>query len=240
MGILNYDFKIQNCDVGEKNALTNKGFQRIMQEAAITASQTVGYGPNNISQTRLFWVILNWKLQVFKRPKWNDTITIKTWPRNMIKCYSCRDYEAYDSENNLIAIASSKWALLSMDTGIMRIPQGLAGEYQCVDKSVFEEPLEKIAEPENSICTFEYKVQIRDLDTNNHVNNTIYLDYAVEALPKEVYENNDFKNVEIMYKHEAKAGNTIIGLYTELENNVHLVTIKSKVDNTLHAIIKLY
>ena len=240
MGILNFDFNIPICDVGVKNELTNKGFQRIMQEAATVASQSCGYGPNNVGTTRLFWVILNWKLEVYKRPKWNDKITIKTWPKDMIRCYSCREYEAYDEKDNLIAIASSKWALVSLDKGVIRIPEELEKDYQCINISVFTAPLEKLTEPESSKCTFEYVVQKRDLDTNNHVNNTIYLDYAVEALPKEVYENNDFKNIEIMYKHEAKAGDKILGLYKELENNIHMITIKNKEDNKLHAIIKLY
>lgn len=96
MGILAYEYNISNGDVGEKNKLTNQGFLRLMQEAAITASQSVGYGPNTALQTRIFWVILNWKLKVFSRPKWNDKVTVKTWPRHMVKCYSCRDFEMYD------------------------------------------------------------------------------------------------------------------------------------------------
>ena len=70
--------------------------------------------------------------------------------------------------------------------------------------------VEKLKEPEISEITFDYIVQRRDVDTNHHVNNLHYLDYAYEALPNDVYINNDFKNVEIMYKHEAKLGDNII------------------------------
>jgi len=211
-----------------------------MQEAAITASQSVGYGPNNVDETRLYWVMLTWQLKVNFRPKWNDKITIKTWPRSMVKCSSFREFEAYDEKGNLIAIASSKWALIHIENGISRIPQELEAKYNCVDKALFDKPLDKISEPENSVCSFEYIVQRRDLDTNNHVNNTIYLDYAYEALPKEVYKNENFKTVEITYKHEAKAGDTIMCFYKKLENNEHVITIKNKQDNKIHAIVKLY
>jgi len=43
-----------------------------------------------------------------------------------------------------------------------------------------------------------------------------------------------------MYKHEAKLGDNIVGLYSKAENNEHIITMKGKETNTLHAIIKLY
>ena len=73
-----------------------------------------------------------------------------------------------------------------------------------------------------------YKVQRRDIDTNKHVNNLIYLDYAYEALPSEIYENYNFSNIEIMYKHEAKLGDTLSLFYTNTEENEHIITIKNK------------
>ena len=158
----------------------------------------------------------------------------------MIKCCSHRDFEVYDEKGKLIAIASSKWVLVSLDKGVIRIPKELEQQYGCVDKALFDKPLDKIPEPENSVCTFEYNVQRRDLDTNHHVNNTVYLDYAYEILPKEVYEKEDFKNVEIMYKHEAKAGDTLLGFYKKLETNENIAVIKNKDTNALHSIIKLY
>lgn len=140
----------------------------------------------------------------------------------------------------IIAIASSKWVLVSVDTGIMRIPKEMEEKYDCVDKSLFDEPLDKIKEPETSDLVLKYSIQRRDIDTNHHVNNTIYLDVAYEAIPQNIYEKNEFNNVEIMYKHEAKLGDVINCFYSEPENNEHIITIKNKEDDKLHVIVKLY
>lgn len=43
-----------------------------------------------------------------------------------------------------------------------------------------------------------------------------------------------------MYKHEAKLGDTILLFYFRTENDEHIVTIKDKKDEKLHAIVKLY
>ena len=80
----------------------------------------------------------------------------------------------------------------------------------------------------------------RDIDTNNHVNNLYYLDYALEALPEEVYNKFKFPNVEIMYKHEAKLGDTLSIFYSEIEKNSFVITVKDKEGKNLHAIVKLF
>ena len=54
---------------------------------------------------------------------------------------------------------------------------------------------------------------------NAHVHNINYLNYAYETLPDEVYENNIFNNIEIMYKRQIKLGDKIVCLYTKEENN---------------------
>lgn len=86
----------------------------------------------------------------------------------------------------------------------------------------------------------DYTVQRRDIDTNHHVNNLYYLDYAYEALPLEVFKNNKFSNVEIMYKHQATLGDTLSLFCAHTSNNEYIISIKDKIDGKLHAIVKLY
>lgn len=49
-----------------------------------------------------------------------------------------------------------------------------------------------------------------------------------------------FENMEVAYKHEAKLGDAISCFYSKSENNEHIVTVKNKETNVVHAIIKLY
>ena len=58
-------------------------------------------------------------------------------------------------------------------------------------------------------------------------------------LPEEIYEKDEFNNIEIMYKKQIKLNNEIKCLYTK-EQEQSIVTIKSADNKLLHAIIKLY
>lgn len=242
MDIYTKNFSVNFSDVGENNRLTNKGILRLMQEVSGIHSDSLGYGVNDTPRTGLAWLILNWKLKVFSRPKWNTSLTLKTWARWQKSLYSCRDIEIYDDENNLVAVATSKWILFDVSKqSIFKITPEVRDKFPVFEKSVFEgESIEKLREPENSNFVYEYKIQRRDIDTNHHVNNLNYLDYAYEALPEDVYSSMDFSNVEIMYKHEAKLGDIISVFYSHTEKGEHIVTIKDKDRKNLHAIIKLY
>lgn len=242
MNIYSQNFSVNFSDVGENNQLTNKGILRLMQEIAGINSDLHGYGLNQTPTTKLAWIILNWNLKVFSRPKWNTRLTINTWTRSKNPLFSYRDLEIYDNNNNLVAIATSKWVLFNIEKNtISKIPPEVEEKFECIDKCVFKDKVtERLKEPENSEFVSEYTILRRDIDTNHHVNNLNYLDFAYEALPKDIYDSTFFANVEIMYKHEAKLGDTLLLFYAYTPNDEHIITIKNKNDNKIHSIIKLY
>ncbi len=188
------------------------------------------------------WIILNWKLKVFFRPKTNTKLLVNTWARSENPLFFYRDFEILDENNTLVAKASSKWVLFDVNKkSITKIPKEAKEKYTYVEKFAFQEQWnEKLKEPQNSMFIMDYKVQRRDIDTNHHVNNLYYLDYAIEALPEEIYNTCNFSNVEIMYKHEAKLGDTLSLFFVKGENNEYIVTIKDENKKNLHAIVKFY
>ena len=202
-------YTVGNRDVGKTNKATNKAMLKYLENIACSHSDVVGYGINTIEQTGVVWILLDWKFKVIERPIYGQTIKVKTWSRKMEKCYAYRDFEIYDENQNKIAIATTKWVLLDANTRkIQRISEEIGAKYNQENKQVFEEEIEKIHEPENEEISIELKTRRTDIDINNHVNNLNYLDFALEVLPEEVY-NQDLKNIRITYKHQTEPGETI-------------------------------
>ena len=242
MAVFTYNYKIKYSDVDKNNKLTLKSLVDTLQEAAIGHSENSGYGVNDIEETHLAWLLLDWKVQIISSPHSNESITVKTWPRSFDKLYSYRDFEVYDTNNNLIAIASSKWFAIDTETKRIRklTPQIAEAYGEPISKSVFENAFkEKFKVPDELKLNFNYQVQRRDIDTNGHVNNLNYIDYALETIDGNIFNNIKFNNLEITYKKEIKP-KEIIKCYYSFEENKHIVTIKSKDDSTVHAIVKLY
>ena len=82
-------------------------------------SASIGLGLNDFNNTNLTWALINWKLQFINSCKYAENLTVKTWARNACKIYSYRDFEVYDSNNNLLAIATSKWVLIDITKNSM-------------------------------------------------------------------------------------------------------------------------
>jgi len=239
MAIFEHNFNFSIRDINKNVELSNKAILSFFEDIGGYHSDIAGYGLKDIEETKISWVLLHWKLKILKKIKYGDSINIKTWSRGAMRACCYRDYELYNEKGELCAIATSKWTLIHLEKGLMRITDDLINKYQTENKCVFDDfSFEKIKEPENYSSVFEYTVQRRDIDINNHMHNLCYLDLAYETLPEEVYENYSFDNVEIMYKSGALLGETVICYYSYYDDN-HYVTIKSKNDNTLHAIIKL-
>lgn len=242
MAIFTYNYKIKYSDIGTDKKITLKALVDTLQQAAILHSDSAGYGVNDIPNTHLAWLLLNWKVEIKSYPILNDTITIKTWPRIFDKLYSYRDFEVYDKNNNIIAIASSKWFAVDTYTKkIRKLTSEITNAYGGItEKNVFETTFsEKITIPEELKLNFNYKIQRRDLDTNKHVNNLHYIDYALETLPEDIFNNTTFNKLEILYKKEIKY-NEKINCYYSFEDNKHIITIKNSDNSIIHAIVKLY
>lgn len=241
MATFEHKFEIRFRDIGKGNKLTNKSLLSCLEDCGTMHSEQAGYGVNNISQTGVTWVILNWKVRIFKRPVYGESILVKTWSRDSVKFYTFRDFEVYNEQNELIAIATTKWVLMDAKTmSLTRITEDMIKHYKPDTKRIFENEAEigKLNIPTEFSSVTTYTIQRKDIDINKHVHNTTYLDFAYEALPEEVYEHANINNFEVMYKKEIKLGETIKCFYTKIDNS-HYVVIKTEDEKFIHCVIRL-
>lgn len=228
---------------GIHNVLTNKSFLSLMENLAGAHSAYCHFSFADIAKDNLSWIILSWRLKVYRRPKADEKITIKTWGRFFNKIFVLRDFKVIDSQGNVCAIASSKWCLIDTLRGkIAKLPENLDETYHgFVNESVFDDnEMLKIPVPTSDCVSKDnYKIRRFDLDINRHVHNLNYLNFAYELLPLDVYDGKELNNLEIIYKKEIKYGETIHS-FLYIEDNVYTIVIKNEDESIIHAIVKLY
>lgn len=241
MAIIEKKYQINISHVRKTNSLSNRGILDLLESIACYHSDKVGYGMANIHETNSTWVLLHWKVQVFKRLPYLQNVIVKTWARPCSKVSTLRDFEIYDENHTLLCKASSKWAFIDLTTNhIAKITPELLQLYAPEEKSVFaEDDIAKLRLPElpASPC-FTFPILRKDIDVNHHMHNTFYLDYAYEALPQNIYESDEANYFEIMYKTGATLGNQVNCYYVQEEAS-HFIVMKSLDNSQLHAIIKL-
>ena len=233
-------FKMGLKDIDKNNLLKNRAILEYLENIGSFHSDVAGYGAEYTGKTGIAWVVLGWKLKVLKRPQYGQELEIHTWAKLGSKVATFRDFEIYDNNQNLCAIATSKWTMVDIRKGkITKIDDEVINAYKVESKNVFQKlELEKLKIPSNFDYKTEYTVKRKDIDINGHMHNLYYLDLAYEALPEEIYEKRPFDNVNIQYKKEIKLGEKVICKYAKVENKYN-VTIFSEDEKNVHAIVEL-
>lgn len=220
--------------------VSNKAILTYLEDIAGIHSNIIGCGLNDVPESKHTWIILGWKVHIYNRPIYGETIKIKTWSKPMKNCCALRDFEIFNKDSELIGIATSKWVYLEKGQ-IAKIPKEVADLYKSEpDYHTFtEKEIEKLSEPEEITCMKNIQITRSMIDINNHVHNVYYLDIADEAIPDDIYNTNEFNKFQIMYKTGIKRlpnENYVNCAYTNLEKN-HVVVIKDQNRSTLHAIV---
>ena len=238
--IFKEQFTMQLKDIGKENYMKNRAILEIFENIGTHHSDIAGYGPNDILRTGVTWVLLDWKVQVIKRPKYGDKLDVATWGRTMKKVYTYRDFEMRDETGKLCVIGTSKWVLIDINTGrITRITDEVKEKYEPEEDNVFNvEELDKLKAPAEYSKEMNYTVSRRDIDLNGHMHNLYYLDLAYEVLPEEIYEQRPYDNFRIQYKKEVKYGDKVKCRYT-FKDGEHIINICSEDGSLVHAIIVL-
>lgn len=206
MSVFEYPYHVGIRDVSANALITNAGMLSLLEDVACKHSDTVGIGIREIPTIHISWVLLSWKVEIIKRVSYGADLKIRTWARPSQKFYTYREFEVLDEHDDIICIATSKWALINTQKhSIERITDDVILRYEPEDKRVFEEPeIEKLPEPSHFSSPYLYTTQRRDIDINEHMHNLNYLYLAYEALPMEVYEKEESNHIMIMYKKGMK------------------------------------
>lgn len=212
---------------------------RIMENAGNRHSDMAGNGLLEGSSKGQAWILTDWFVKLNKVPVYGNKITVKTWINSGISLFGCdRQFELY-ANGELCGFGISKFVLFDLNANRpIKVTPEFAASYGPEDKTVYsEKKLPKINMPENFTSEAVLQPRRNDIDFNHHVHNLVYVDYAMEALPVEIYDEHDFKNIRITYKNAVKAGESIKIKYAELENGKHTVCIYGS-DDTLKTLLE--
>lgn len=235
MSILTYKTRVSYDDIDQNMNLTLKGVLGYMQEAAMIHSGQVGYSVADVERTHVTWMLVQWRVRILSNVPWGTEVTVNTWPRSMDRATSIRNFEVFDGFGQKVAIGESNWVLVNVVTGrITRITSEVASAYDLTDRDVFEDALPELpaagGEP-----AWSGIVALRDIDTNRHVNNRVYLDYAREALP-EGLRDCAFREVSVRYRKQLLLGDRMQCKY-RCDANKHFVDICNESGTVVHGTV---
>lgn len=236
------EFFIGIEDVGLNNEMRNKAFLEALSNTANVHGTLVGHGINEQGKRPVSWIVLNWKLEVYKRPKVCETIRVRTWSREYSRLRAYRDFDIFNQKGENIAKAASVWIAVNPETGKpLRLHEDIMSVYRSEpDHKAFPEYnfIEAVDTDLPIVSQTRFKINKSMIDYNNHVHNSSYMDLVNEVLPEGMDEVL-FNNLEICYKKEITPHEEVLLEYAK-DGEKNYVFMWDENRSVLHATVEMY
>jgi acyl-ACP thioesterase len=164
-----------------------------------------------LAEEGLVWVIQWMRVEVERYPRRGETLTVSTWARPFERAAAWREFGVADGSGARVAAGTSRWAVVDLQARrLVRLPEFIR-RCPVPDRPPALDRAPSILEPAEP-AEWERRFEVRrgDLDMVRHLNNTRYVEWALETVPDEVRERSRPSAFEIAFRREAVFGDTVV------------------------------
>ncbi len=206
----------------------------IMNFLQDTASEHAGYlGASGFDLARqgFAWVIHRYHIEIHSHPQFLETVSIRTHRHSFNNLYEIREIamETPDRENRFIT-SKVAWVMVNKkNQHPVRLDRYLPPEMvaHCLTQNPFTPPPGPLERMDFELF---FRVRMHDLDMNRHVNNAIYVEWAVETLPRDMLEKYRPGTIDVIFQKQAFYGDIIVSRTQ--------ISLKDNLPVTVHTIVR--
>ena len=180
-----------------------------MQEVAGMHADLLGVGVRALMAKGLTWVLARMHIQIATIPPTGQTVHIATWPSGRHRLLAVREFRLGDEKGNEILRATSAWALMNITA---RRPARLDPHlpvFSRYPERMISDDFPALPRPQRADHSTTFQAAAADIDINDHVNNLVYMEWALSSLPP-AYPSKKLLTLEIAFLGEARLGDVIL------------------------------
>lgn len=202
-------YEIRYTDVDFSDNLKLSSLLSLMEESACLSADELGFGYSVLQAKKLGFVIVNWYIDIYRPIKLGDVLTVHTWPIKPKKLIVLRDFELFIGDEK-VGVATSRWCLVDLKnfsllpSSVAFSPELKYNDFRSVDVTNIKIPI-----IDGEDISYSKVVSYSDYDHNDHVNNTKYADFLLDAFTVEELTDKSVSSVRITYVKQSKYGETI-------------------------------
>jgi len=227
-----FDSRVRYSECDSRSNLTLTGIVNYMQDCSVAQSEALGVGINYLVGNHIGWVVNYWQIDIKRRPHLSEKIRIGTNPYKLNGYFGLRNFCIDTLEGDRLVAANSVWTLI--DTNAVtpaKLPEKIVDAYELLPKFDMEYTSRKIRLPRElegqgldagSVTATEF-----DLDSNRHVNNSRYVDWAVSAMEAcdSTFNPLFISCLRVEYRRQVVLGETVGLRFYREDDNIRTVEI---------------
>lgn len=228
-----FDSRVRYSEVDAQGELTWLSLMDYFQDCSVFHSEQHNVGVSYLSEHHIAWMLSSWQICLNRMPKLAEHITIQTWAYGIKNFYGYRNFSMNDSEGQRLAYANSVWILVDTQTGRpVRVPEELPEIYGLDAPLPMETRSRKIAVPKDYVEKEHLVVPSYFIDTNQHMNNSRYVQVARQYLP----EASRVREVRVEYRRAASQSDVLVPRVTGMSDSV--VVVLCAPDGSPYAVVE--
>ncbi len=232
-----YDFQVRSYECGADGYASLPTVCNYLQEAASRHAEALGFSKSNFvaAGENISWVLTRMRVKMARYPRWEETVTVGTFPRTGRQITAYRDFSLRIG-GETIGGATSEWMVIDLATRkVARVPESVFQKTNDVREPVLgADAFLKLRWQEGRALAGERQFRARrgEVDLNGHINNVHYVEWLMETLPESAGCIRDFA---ITFKSETLAGETVRASSCETAPGVWAAQVASS-DKREHAL----
>jgi medium-chain acyl-[acyl-carrier-protein] hydrolase len=204
-------FTVSSAETDIQSRLRVGSMLNYLIQSAIESADALGFGFTQLRDMDLLWVLNKVEIQIASIATWYNSLVVETWPKNINGLSYIRDHIIKTDTGQLVAKASTAWLAIDLKSRKPKLIQHNNTEIftRLHEKNAIERfplKLKSVTSEEK----FKRQARYFDIDLNEHVTATRYLDWMMDTFSVEFHEAHYPKNVLINYASETMQDEEIV------------------------------
>lgn len=209
--VCNEDFKITTYNVDSAYRALPEFYFDVLQEISGVHSYEGHVAVPHLNAEGKSWVITRTVMDIYAYPKWPEVLKLKTGIPFAKSYFAPRAVLAYTSEGEPVFSAKSMWAVIDIES---RMPLKMAeisnkigpvtytdGPFVDCGKRIPKLDTDAISE-KPLLSQYKPDHKFFDTDINGHINNIVYLNWMLEAMPFDYMKGHNPSYIDINWLRE--------------------------------------
>jgi len=201
-----------------------------LQDSAGEHAGRLGLSVIDLFKRKMTWVLSRYHVEVHRYPTMGARLEVTTWPSGKGGYYATRDFEVADGDGAVLS-ATSSWMIISLERKQPVKVDDIIDVPYAVERRALNDPFPSLPVPAAHEAETLFRVESAHLDWNRHVNNAVYVQWALEGVPADILMKSRPVSIEVSYRAEALYGDAV-------RSAVHRVPEETGSPVFLHQILK--
>jgi medium-chain acyl-[acyl-carrier-protein] hydrolase len=186
-----------------------------LQDAAGDHAGRLGLSVIDLLKRNQTWVLSRYHVLIQRYPSLGERVELVTWPSAKHGYFAVRDFEVSTAAGPVLT-ATSSWMVIDLDRKQPVKVDEVVGPAYAIGKRALDDPFASLPVLSAAAAELRFRVEAGHLDWNRHVNNAVYVQWALEAVPPEILMSRRPLDLEVSYRAEALYGDEVVSAVERL------------------------